>query len=203
MSSTVELMLPEAAGDESGTEARAVEATLRCLARFGYAKTTVDDIAREAGISRATIYRVIGGKSQLFDLALIFEVMRIRDRVVEISGAAGTLEDHVVAVLVATSRELHAHEVLNALLAHEPEAIISYVSVHGEAFVQAAIDVFAPVFTKFASESDSRYIAETLTRISISTLGPAAQWVDLTNPHEVRRLVAGFVLPQAVKGASS
>ena len=135
MSSTVELVTPEALNDESGTHARAVEATLRCLARFGYAKTTVDDIAREAGISRATIYRVIGGKSQLFDQALIVEVMRIRDRVIEISSAATELDDYVVSVLVATSRELQANEVLNALLAHEPEAIISYVAVHGEAFV--------------------------------------------------------------------
>lgn len=202
MSSTVELVTPEALNDESGTHARAVEATLRCLARFGYAKTTVDDIAREAGISRATIYRVIGGKSQLFDQALIVEVMRIRDRVIEISSAATELDDYVVSVLVATSRELQANEVLNALLAHEPEAIISYVAVHGEAFVQAAIDVFAPVFIGFASDSDARYIAEMLTRISISNLGPAAQWVDLTNPHEVRRLVSGFVLPQVVQGVS-
>ena len=32
-------------------------AALVCVGRFGLAKTTVDDIAREAGCSRATLYR--------------------------------------------------------------------------------------------------------------------------------------------------
>ncbi|MGB2756484.1 MAG: helix-turn-helix domain-containing protein [Acidimicrobiia bacterium] len=200
MPSALDLELREPPVDEAGTELRAVEATLRCLARYGYAKTTVDDIAREAGVSRATIYRVIGGKSQLFDRALIAEVMRIRDHAATIAASATTLADHVVSMLVATSRELREHAVLNALLGHEPDAIVSYVSVHGEAFVQAAINVFAPVFTRFATERDARAISEALTRISISNMGPAAQWVDLTNEEDVRQLVTGFVLPQALKG---
>src|SRR5437764_8400576 len=47
-------------------QARIVEATLRCVARWGMAKTTLDDVAREAGLSRATVYRVVpGGKENL------------------------------------------------------------------------------------------------------------------------------------------
>ena len=43
--------------DRSSQRVRIVDAALRCLARQGTAKTTVDDIAREAGLSRATLYR--------------------------------------------------------------------------------------------------------------------------------------------------
>ena len=35
-------------------EARLIDATLICLARWGVAKTTLDDVARQAGCSRAT-----------------------------------------------------------------------------------------------------------------------------------------------------
>ena len=49
------------ADDRSSTRVRIVDAALRCLARQGIAKTTVDDIAREAGLSRATLYRAFPG----------------------------------------------------------------------------------------------------------------------------------------------
>ncbi|MGZ4705878.1 MAG: TetR/AcrR family transcriptional regulator, partial [Acidimicrobiales bacterium] len=43
---------------------RILEAALRCVARWGLIKTTVDDVAREAGCSRATIYRAFPGGKQ-------------------------------------------------------------------------------------------------------------------------------------------
>src|SRR4051794_6381502 len=49
------------AGD--AVEARIRAATLTCVGRWGVSKTTLDDIARAAGCSRATIYRTFpGGK---------------------------------------------------------------------------------------------------------------------------------------------
>ena len=36
---------------------RILEAGFACVARRGLAKTTIEDIAREAGMSRATVYR--------------------------------------------------------------------------------------------------------------------------------------------------
>ena len=34
-----------------------MEGALVCIGRYGMAKTTVDDVARASGVSRATIYR--------------------------------------------------------------------------------------------------------------------------------------------------
>ena len=36
---------------------RLLAATYRCVSRFGLAKTTIDDVAKQSGLSRATIYR--------------------------------------------------------------------------------------------------------------------------------------------------
>ena len=57
------------ASSVAGEEARAVhaeamserilEATFACVDRWGIAKTTVEDAAREAGVSRATLYRYL------------------------------------------------------------------------------------------------------------------------------------------------
>ena len=50
---------------------RILEATYACVARYGLAKTTVEDTAREARLSRATVYRYFpGGKDQLVSEAI-------------------------------------------------------------------------------------------------------------------------------------
>ena len=50
------------AGRPPRRRGRIRDAALVCIGRFGLAKTTVDDIAREAGCSRATLYRYFDGK---------------------------------------------------------------------------------------------------------------------------------------------
>ena len=52
----------------AGQEQRIVDATTRCIARWGVAKTTLDDVAREASCSRATVYRLFpGGKDAVLE----------------------------------------------------------------------------------------------------------------------------------------
>ena len=57
---------PVPAGQESGLRSRLTEAGLVAFARYGYAKTTVDDVIRLAGTSRATFYRYFENKRALF-----------------------------------------------------------------------------------------------------------------------------------------
>src|SRR6266550_2674688 len=60
----------------SGRE-RILEATYACVARYGLGKTTVEDAAREARVSRATVYRYFpGGKDQLIAEVIAWEATR-------------------------------------------------------------------------------------------------------------------------------
>src|SRR6266498_4400835 len=93
-------------------EERAVRATLVCVARHGLAKTTFDDVAREAGCARATLYRYFGGKRQLVRLTVTREAARIAAGIRDAAGAAPTLEDAVVAMVVRAARELRDNDSL-------------------------------------------------------------------------------------------
>ena len=53
---------------------RVLDAALVCVARVGLGKTTLDDVAREAGCARATVYRCFPGKQALFTAVLEREV---------------------------------------------------------------------------------------------------------------------------------
>lgn len=57
-------------------EARILDAAARLIAHYGYDKTTVSDIAREAGISKGAIYLHYSSKEDLFEALLLREQMR-------------------------------------------------------------------------------------------------------------------------------
>ena len=46
---------------------RILEAAAKLMAHYGYDKTTVSDIAEEAGISKGAVYLHYKGKEELFD----------------------------------------------------------------------------------------------------------------------------------------
>lgn len=45
--------------------ARILDATSRLLARYGYSKTTIDDVAREAGIGKGSVYLHFASKEEI------------------------------------------------------------------------------------------------------------------------------------------
>ncbi|HEX4775315.1 MAG TPA: helix-turn-helix domain-containing protein, partial [Acidimicrobiia bacterium] len=74
-------------------ERRAIDAVMRCIARYGVSKTTLDDVAREAGCARATLYRYFPNKSQLLRVAVAAEVAALATELEEIASAAPSLDD--------------------------------------------------------------------------------------------------------------
>src|SRR5580704_15175839 len=98
------------ADDRSSTRVRMVDAALACLARQGLAKTTVDDIARQAGFSRATLYRTFpGGKDAIVAAVVETEVARLFSALAVVMGEATDLEDVLVAGVVAAARRVGEH----------------------------------------------------------------------------------------------
>lgn len=82
--------------DESAPQNKVVEAAIRCFEKHGPHRTSMADIAFEAGISRPTLYRVIDGRTKLIDLVILKLFRGIREEVEEI---IGQIEDEREAVL--------------------------------------------------------------------------------------------------------
>ena len=56
---------------------RILQAASRLMAYYGFDKTSMDDIAREAGVSKGALYLEWPGKDALFDALLNFEMGRL------------------------------------------------------------------------------------------------------------------------------
>ncbi|WP_166877690.1 TetR/AcrR family transcriptional regulator [Salinibacterium sp. ZJ450] len=53
--------------DASAAVERILDSTEQCFLRYGVSKTTMDDVAQQAGVSRATVYRYFSGRDGLVE----------------------------------------------------------------------------------------------------------------------------------------
>jgi AcrR family transcriptional regulator len=185
------------ADDRSSQRVRIVDATLRCLGRQGLAKTTVDDIAREAGISRATLYRTFpGGKESVIAAVVDTEAARFFSALAVAMGEAHDLEDVLVAGMVEAATRLSAHEALAYLLEHEPGTVLPHLAfARMDDLLLTVGDLAAPFFARWLAPDQAARAAEWAIRIVISYLSCPDEEVDLTDPESARWLARRFVLP--------
>jgi AcrR family transcriptional regulator len=79
------------------TRERIIDAAEVCFARFGVAKTTMEDIAAAAKLSRATVYRsVTGGRDELILAVVLRDLRRFLDRLAERLREERSVPDAVV-----------------------------------------------------------------------------------------------------------
>jgi len=203
----------------TGSRTRVIAAALRCMGRFGLSKTTVDDIAREAGLSRATVYRVFpGGREEIVRATIALELERFFDELAERLEVADGLEDRLVGAMTSAADQLARHEALGFLLAHEPELVLPRVSFGALDQVLAVTGAFlAPYLGDWLQPEDARRVGEWVTRLVLSHVVCPAGAAGLSAPEpvgwrsgrggelalqaaalgddEARRLVRQFVLP--------
>lgn len=180
------------------TEARVCAATLTCIARFGSAKTTLDDIARESGVSRATIYRVFpGGRETLFDAVLSSEVRRFFAGLSAELERCDDVEDLLVRGLGESMRFLVEHEALRTIVLLEPALLLPQLAFHRLETVLRMATAFATPYLEphVGSHADAVSGAEHLVRIVLTyTLHPSGD-VDPHDDESIRALVRAHVLP--------
>lgn len=187
---------PTAPRGDAG-EGRVLAATLVCLSRWGVAKTTLDDIARAAGVSRATVYRMFpGGKDTVLDALVADELARFATELADRLGDTKDLEGLLVAGITFASRTLSGHEALQYLLAHEPEQVLPHVSFgRFDLVLAAASRLVAPHLARFLGDEPALRTGEWVTRLVLSyTMAPSPSY-DFTDEGSVRSFVRSYVLP--------
>lgn len=183
-----------AVGDPSSE--RVVDAALVCFARWGVSKTTTEDIAREAGLSRATVYRIFpGGKASILEAAGAREIGRLLAEVVAVTSRELTLADVLTEGIVTACRLLRTHSTLSYLLEHEPDTVLPFLAFDrlGPAFALAR-NGCATTVARFVPLDTAEEIVEWATRMALSlTFAPGL--IDPTDRASIAAMVGGLLLP--------
>lgn len=125
-----------------------LDATDRLLARFGYRKMTVEDIAAEAGIGKGTIYLHFSSKEEVVLSHIDRIVERLQERLKEIAQSQATAAERLrlmllTRVLFRFDSIQHYTQSLNDLLAVLRPGLLTRRAQYFEAEAQ----IFAQVLT--------------------------------------------------------
>jgi AcrR family transcriptional regulator len=176
-------------------ESRVLDATKACCERFGFAKLSIDDVAAEAGVSRATIYRLYpGGKDILLDALRVRELEQFfADLRAGVEGA-NTLEELLVGTVVTATRELRADHHLAVMLAAEPgEALTQLTTAGVPRIIDYATTFLVPFAEPYLTREQSVALVDVLSRLTISYFLAPSELVDLGDPESARQFLAPLI----------
>jgi AcrR family transcriptional regulator len=112
----------DAPRDSTSAKERLVDAAARCFDRFGVLKTTIEDVAAEAKVSRATVYRYFADRDALILAVLVRETLKIGAVVDQAAVAHPDFSDAIVEAVLATIDAVRADHNLAMLMAPDAAA---------------------------------------------------------------------------------
>ncbi len=176
---------------------RVIEAAVVCLARHGTLKTTVDDVARQAGVSRATVYRAFpGGRDEVLHAVVDTEAARLFAAVGAKLAGEQDLSAALVAGIVEATTRIGEHPAVRYLVVHEPGTILGHLAFdEADRLLATSSRLIAPFLTRWMSPEEAERLAEWATRIVLSYAISPSTGTDLTDPAAATRLVETFVMP--------
>jgi len=171
---------------------RILEATYGCIARYGLAKTTMEDAAREAGLSRATVYRYFpGGRDDLIRAVIAWETGRFFLRLADAIAGAGDFAELLEEALLFAHEAIEGHEVLQKMLQTEPERLLPTLTVESErirVLVSAFLAPHLATEPRLRPGIQTAEAADYVARMLLAFIGSPGRW-DLTDREQVHALV--------------
>ncbi|MEQ3549885.1 TetR/AcrR family transcriptional regulator [Pseudonocardia nematodicida] len=178
---------------------RILDAADSCFTRYGIAKTTMEDVASAAEISRATLYRTFSDRESLLT-ALVrrharMNIERSRARIM----ALDTLAERLVEGITWNVRVGHRDPLMHALVSPEQMALANTLLSSTGLATELTQEFWEPVLVaaldagELRSDLDLVGLCEWIARLEIMfivQLGDSAE-----DEARIRRLVADFVVP--------
>jgi AcrR family transcriptional regulator len=134
--------------DSSAARERLIDAAERCIDRFGLAKTTLEDVATEASVSRATIYRYFSNRDELMLEVLLRELARSFDvDLADFVTQATTTQEFARAIVESSAyllATIRGNSKLQVLLNQEGNTVAATVAGASPAFFVAVREDLRP-----------------------------------------------------------
>jgi AcrR family transcriptional regulator len=96
-------------------------ASLKCFGRYGYKKTTMEEIAHELGLTKGALYSYASSKKDLYQKAVAQALTIWQTRVLEAVVEAASPEDKFTALSYKAFKYLAADHDLRNILINDPD----------------------------------------------------------------------------------
>ncbi len=181
---------------------RVVAAARRCFARYGVDRTTMNDIAKEAGIGRTGVYRLGVTRPEITEVAIVSRLQELAQSLKPIADRDVPFAELLLDISIATVDTGRSDSELGHLLGTTTSVSLHrLIAGHDSAMQEIVLDVLGPVLRRGREQgamrpdiSDDRAI-EWLRGVYLMLLLRE----DLDTDAE-RALVVDFVIPSLVAG---
>ncbi|MGE0880450.1 MAG: TetR/AcrR family transcriptional regulator [Acidimicrobiia bacterium] len=188
-----------AVGEESETRARILDAAIECFTQFGNDKTTLNDVARVAGLARQTIYRYFPDRAALLVAVDELEDERLRREAAEIGEQSSSFEEFLARFVEARAETSVRYRTRQHLRERDRGLLTSMFLSQGQRVdflrqlvkpqLEAARDR-GELRTDLAIDEASEWIA--ISILSLNQLTSVASF-DIDDPAATGRFVARYV----------
>lgn len=193
--------MPEPITDASrDTQQKILDAAFYCVQTWGIDKTSMNDIARQAGVTRPTVYAHFAAREEIIRAALLQSGHALAQRLLKRMHSFNTAEERLLESVVFAVAELPQQPYL-ALLNHTD--ISSYISVDALNDPQGlalCTELFQAIFLhQPLSEQDFVENMELTIRMTLSliaTEGPQQRDENALRGFLRRRLLPAISFPQ-------
>ena len=186
--------------DSEAAQAHFLDAAEACFERYGVAKTTMEDIAKMAGVSRPTVYRHFDDRDSLI-LAVVLRRSRLLvARAVKLLRKRQTLEDQLVEGLLFLVEKGRKDPFVRLLVSPEHMEMANRI-LGGNLPVELTYEMWEPILAEardrgdLRADLDFRAVSRWLTYLIILLLG---RFDIEEDPAALREMLRTFVVPAFV-----
>lgn len=191
----------EQADESDETTTRVLDAAFEQLCRMGIRRSTMEDVARRAGVSRITVYRRFASKEALVQQVVQREFRRYFDQFIIDVQEAETVADRVVLGFGSSLRAIRSNPLIGGLMEAEPEAVVPSMTGDGGRTLAVVQQFVAGRLRReqqagnVAGDVDVGVVAEMMVRVSASFLVIPSHVIDLDDEEQVRAVARQFLVP--------
>ncbi|MFC8536432.1 TetR/AcrR family transcriptional regulator [Streptomyces sp. NPDC057249] len=185
---------------EDPTARRILDAALEQFTLLGLRRSSVDDVAKRAGVSRVTVFRRFQTKDKLVMATLLREHGRFFQQLDAAVAGLPAMEDRVVEGFVAALRYTRAHPLFGGLLRLEPEVVLPYMTVRGGSTLSATVTYLTGHLRRAQQAEgrpgdDPRPVAELMVRVAVSFLLNPAGCIEMDDEDQARAFARRYLAP--------
>ncbi|MGW0733963.1 TetR/AcrR family transcriptional regulator [Streptomyces sp. NPDC002851] len=187
--------------DTDATRARVLDAAYDLFSRMGIQRSTMEDVARRAGVSRITVYRRFTTKDALVEQVVRREFRRYFDQFLVDIQEAETTADRVVLGFVSSLRAIRGNPLIGGLIETEPNLLMASMTGDGGRTLATVRQFVAGQLRReqgagnVSGEVDTDLVAELMVRVSASFLAFPSHVIDLDDDEQLAAVARQFLVP--------
>lgn len=195
------VLAAEQVGAADATTERVLDAALEQFQLVGLRRSSVEDVARRAGVSRVTIYRRFPQKDLLVEGVVLRECGRV---LAEVEAAIESLEgaaERIARGWAVGLRIIREHLLLNQLLAIEPENVLPFLTIDSAPLVELGTLFISDQIRRGQREGDipeevePEPLAEILVRIAHSLILTPGARIPVGDEEAAAGFAREFIVP--------